>query len=311
MKKSERLNGLIFALNERGRLTAKDLAELFEVSERTIYRDIDALCQLKVPIVAYEGLNGGYEINSDYFLPSIKLNKQEILMLLIALRVGEELKLPTLSGDYQLLRAKIINTFSKDDLDQVENLLDKMSFYFSRIEPTEYVVGVFSTIIEGLINNVQISMEYYVPKRNQLTKRILSPTELFFDEGGWYLTGFCHMRNEKRTFRLDRIRGISLLEEKNQVKCDHLNNISNHYIEETYILELLPSFYRVIKDNFYMSKSQILSENSLIRVQVVSQFKDEITKIILSNPNKVTIIEPASYKKEIQQLIEALSNKYL
>jgi len=311
MKKAERLNGLIFALNERGKLTAKDLSELFEVSERTIYRDIDALSQLKVPIISYEGLNGGYEIDLDYFLPSISLTEQEIIMLLITLKVGEELKLPNLSGDYQLLRSKIINTFSKTDYDRVEYLLDKMGFYFSRIEPTEYAAGIFSTIIEGLMNNVRIGMEYYVPERDQITERILSPTELFFDEGGWYLTGLCHMRNEKRTFRLDRIHGISLLEEVNQLKSDLQYKISDRYGEKNYILEFSPSFYRMIKDNAYMGKSQIISESPLVKVEIASQFKDEITKIILSHPTEVTIVEPADYKEEIKQIIETLSIKYL
>jgi predicted DNA-binding transcriptional regulator YafY len=62
MKKVERQNGIVHLLRIRRKMTANELASYFEVSERTIYRDIDALSQLQVPIIAYEGLGGGYEI---------------------------------------------------------------------------------------------------------------------------------------------------------------------------------------------------------------------------------------------------------
>lgn len=103
MKKTERQNGIVHLLRARKKMTANELAAYFEVSERTIYRNIDALSQLRVPIISHEGLGGGYEIDSSYFFPSIKLSEREILMLLMVLKAGEELRVPNMTTDYNLL----------------------------------------------------------------------------------------------------------------------------------------------------------------------------------------------------------------
>ena len=83
MNKFDRLIGIICVIKQNKRITAKKIAEIFEVSERTIYRDIDVLSQLKVPVISHEGFNGGYEIDESYFMPSIAIKDNEILYLLI------------------------------------------------------------------------------------------------------------------------------------------------------------------------------------------------------------------------------------
>lgn len=72
---------------QKGRLSADELAELLEVSKRTIYRDIDALCQMGIPIIAYEGANGGYEIDESYFMPTVRLSEREVFILMLLLKI--------------------------------------------------------------------------------------------------------------------------------------------------------------------------------------------------------------------------------
>jgi len=115
MKKTERQNGNTNLLRMRGKMTTKELAAYISMSERTIYRDIDALSQLHVPIISYEGLGGGYEIDSSYFLPSIKLSEQELLMLLMVLKAGEEFRIPNMAADYNLLSGKLLNVLPDEE----------------------------------------------------------------------------------------------------------------------------------------------------------------------------------------------------
>ncbi len=215
MKKTERLNGIIFALKERGKMTAHELADLFEVSVRTIYRDIDALSQLKVPIYTYDGVNGGYEINMDYFIPSITLTEQEVIMLLIVLNYGETIKLPNLTADYQMLKGKVINTLTDIDQAKVKKLIKHIEFGSHRVEPTSYSGDLLRPILDSFIGECNLDITYYNPRRDEYGDRHISPTVLFFDEGGWYLTAYCHLRNEKRIFRLDRIKTLQLSEDSN------------------------------------------------------------------------------------------------
>lgn len=310
MKKTERLNGIIYSLQERGKLSAKDLSEIFEVSMRTIYRDIDALSQLKVPILTHEGLHGGYEIDEDYFIPSIKLNEQEIIILLMILKVGEEIKLPNLSSDYELLKGKLLNILTASKQQKVKNLFEHIYFDMSGITPTTYCDDVLMTIIESFMEEKQVDIDYYHPKRHEYNSRIVSPQELFYDKGGWYLSGYCHMRLEKRVFRLDRIRRISLLDKQNKHIHQDIHSVSDKYINREYILEVEKSLFRVLKDNEYFKNYKIITDADPIVVAVTSFLEEPIRNITLSNPLDISIMSPLSFKNEIAEISKQLCKKY-
>lgn len=311
MKKAERLNGIIFALREHGKLTAKDLAQQFEVSERTIYRDIDALSQLKVPLIAYEGLNGGYQIDHSYFIPSIQLNESEIILLLMVLKLGEEAKFPNFSGDYQLLRSKIINALAVEDRGKVKQLISRVNFEIGRISPASYIKSVMPTIIESFLAEKILSIIYYNPKTDEALERMVSPTELNFGEGGWYISGYCHTRKERRTFRLDRIQAMTILEDTNQHLDQILDRTSDQFVEVAYTLEISKRLYRILKDNDYFKHHKVLSESDPMQVQIRTSYKSDITQLVLCNPTEVTVIEPESFKAYIVACSEALFEKYV
>ena len=310
MKKAERLNGVVFALKERGRLTAKQLADIFEVSERTIYRDIDALSQLKVPLVAYEGLNGGYEIEDAYFIPSIELSEDEALILLMILKLGRDINFPNYKSDYELLRSKIVNTLNPSERQEAEKLLERVSFYVSNINPTHYVEGILKTIMDAIISKKQLEIVYYTPATDQSVQRKISIKELFFEEGAWYLAAFCHLRKAKRVFRLDRIVQIAVLKENNVHMDEVISSTSDKYVPCTYTLEITKSLYRVLKENYYFKEAQILSEHDWIKLEVTTTQEHAITHIVLGNPEEVTVLGPIAYLTKINTIVNQLRNKY-
>lgn len=179
MNKSERMNGIVLLLKERGRMTAPELSRCFEVSERTIYRDIDALSQLKIPIIAYEGLGGGYEIDDSYFMPSIRLTQEEVKVLLMVLKMGESAKMPSLKGTYASLRSKILNSLDHKRCASVDDLMTRIQFFMSRIEPTDYKTGVFHTLLDALETNKRLMIKYYTPKADLYNDRVVSLNALF------------------------------------------------------------------------------------------------------------------------------------
>lgn len=311
MKKAERLNGIIYALKERGKLTGSELAQIFEVSDRTIYRDVDALSQLNVPIFAHEGKNGGYEIDLDYFIPSIKLTEQEIIMLLMILKIGEEIKFPNLTGDYKLLKSKIINILADTDKTKVDRLLSHISFYISRVRPGDYRDNVLLTVLYSFMESQMIHIAYYNPANHEIVKRNVSPTELFYDEGGWYLSGFCHKRNEKRTFRLDRIKEIEILEQENKYIGKTVQSSNDKFQEKEYLLEINRSLFRLIKDNFYMKHSDVITDDEPMKIKIVCKYEEDITSMVLRNPKSVRVLGPETYQKYLKGIVQELSNKYI
>lgn len=311
MKKAERLNGIIYALKEKGKLNCKELSELFEVSERTIYRDVDALSQLKVPLFSYEGKKGGYEIDESYFIPSIQLTEQEVIMLLMVLNMGQAIKIPNLGSEYQLLRAKIINVLTERDRKKVNQLLKHVSFYVDRLLPKDYSEKVLPTILESFMEGRNIFIIYYVPANGRMTERKVSPTELFYSDGGWYVSGFCHKRLEKRTFRLDRIDKIELMDEINAYLGKSIQSTYDKFVLKEYHFEISKPLYRLIRENFYMENCTVLADGERMEIHVQSKYEEEMTNLILSNPHDIKLLGPASYKEYIRTLVHELYSKYI
>lgn len=310
MKKIERMNALVYLLHEHGKLTAKDIARRLEVSERTIYRDIDALSQTNVPIITFEGQHGGYEIDSSYFIPSIRLSEQELLYFFLLLKLGKEMKVPELYKDYDLLSMKLLNAVPMVNRPKIKRFLDKFKVSINRINPDSYVENILDCVILSLEENKQIKISYYTPLKDTVTDRIISPSRFIFDEGGWYITGYCHLREAKRTFRLDRIRRVELLENTCSFPADWESGENSKTPARNYQLQISRSFFEVIKHNDYMANWQILKEGEMLLVNVCTEYEDSLLELALKNPTNVHIVGPESFYEQIKETVDKLGELY-
>jgi predicted DNA-binding transcriptional regulator YafY len=312
MKKTERQNGIIHLLRVRGKMAASELARYFEVSERTIYRDIDALSQLHVPIISYEGLGGGYEIDPSYFIPSIKLSEKEILILLMVLKAGEEFRIPNMTTDYNLLSSKLINILSDEERRKAAQVISHIEFDMIRIMPKGYIHDVLKPLLEAFWRSCDLQIAYYHPERDQIESRRLSPIKLFFENGGWYLIGYCHLRQEKRTFRLDRIVSITCLDEENLYMNSQLSLPQHDKFKWcTYELMIDPALYRVIKDDVYLQFTEVKNTEGGLHLTVRTPYKNDICNLVLNHPEQVTALQPEEFVQEIEKLSQAICKKYL
>jgi len=310
MKKSERLNGVVLLLKERKRMTAQELALYFEVSERTIYRDIDALSQLKVPIIAFEGLGGGYEISPAYFMPTIQLTRDESIILLMVLKMGSEIKMPNLSKRYDLIKSKIINSLDAAHYNEVDSLLNKIHFYISKIEPSVYSDDVMMTLLNAIQSNKRIKITYYAPMNHSNTERIVSIDQLFFEGGGWYITGYCHLRKEKRTFRIDRIHK-SVIVDKEALSVEILQSSTDQYKLTSFRIMITSGFYRVIKENEYMAEHSAETDGEWLQLTIVTKHVNDILGLAMMHPSKFIIKGPTAMVNEVQSKMNQLEKIYL
>jgi predicted DNA-binding transcriptional regulator YafY len=311
MKKTERQNGIVHLLRVRKKMAAHELARYFEVSERTIYRDIDALSQLQVPIIAYEGLGGGYEIDPSYFMPSMKLSEQEALMLLMVLKAGEELHIPNLATDYNLLRSKVINALSDEERQKADQVMAHIEFNIIRIMPKGYIQDVLKPLLEAFGRACDVGMGYYHPERDETEYRQVSPIRLFYADGGWYVKGFCHVRQAKRTFRLDRIMSLTCLEAENRYMNSELSIPDQDKFKwNTYELMIDPTLYRIIKEDAYLQHAEVKPVEDGLHLTVRTPYKDDILQLVLHHPEQVTALTPEAFLQELEALSQAIHKKY-
>ncbi|WDV44228.1 YafY family protein [Clostridiaceae bacterium M8S5] len=312
MKKIERLSGIIYAIKENNKITATKLATIFEVSKRTIYRDIDALCQLKVPIIAYEGREGGYEIDQKFFIPSLHLKENEILHLLFCLYAGDVIKVPNMQSSFTSLSYKLLNILDEDMKNRYKKILDRVSLNINLITPGSYCDEFFSKMVKSFLEYKNLEIEYYTPLKDEYTTRTITPYRLSFYNGGWYLDSYCNLRKEVRCFRLDRIKNVNITNESyTQDKVEkYLESIKNSKKEYTVKLEIEKNFFEVIKNDYLFFDADIKMINNTAKITVDTNNLNDYIFLAIENSDKVKIIEPRECLDKMSKLCKDAIKKY-
>jgi len=198
MRRADRLFEIVHHLRGRRLTTAAQLAEWLEVSERTIYRDIADLLATGVPIDGEAGV--GYRLSPEFDLPPLMFNHNEIEALVIGARMVESWGGPGLAQGARAALAKIAAALPSDKRVTLESSrLYSPSFF---IGPQ---VGERMDALRAAIDQRQTVTLTYRDEHSSKSERRVNPLGLFFWGGTWSLAAWCHLRQDFRNFRLDRI----------------------------------------------------------------------------------------------------------
>ena len=192
--KIDRLIGILSILLQEEKTTAPELAEKFEVSRRTINRDIEDLCKAGIPIRTAQGTGGGISIMDGYRMDRTILTSKDMQMILAGLR-----SLDSVSGNryYGQLMEKIQTGSSEFISERDSMLIDLSSWYKGSLVPK---IEVIQNAIE---NRHTIQFKYYAPSGD--SNRRIEPYYLVFRWSSWYVWGWCLEREDYRLFKLNRM----------------------------------------------------------------------------------------------------------
>lgn len=292
-----RLFQIVYYLLDKGQATAPELAARFEVSVRTIYRDIDSLSGAGIPIYAEAGRNGGIRLMSDFVLDHAVLSeeeKQEILAALqsinITKNIGESKTLRKLSAIFQL---------------RSENWLE---VDFSRWGNQGFDKEKFELLKTAVIRRRHVRI-CYAGSDGTVSERTVQPYRLVYKSKAWYLKAFCTEKQEMRTFKLNRILELTLLEETFVRRSFPAEPDDS---EEDYPLITLrfpkDMAYRVY-DEFDSAQIQRQENGDLIASARMPEGAWLIS-FLLSFGTQVEIISPAYLRDEIARQAKQIMEKY-
>ncbi len=310
MKKSERLWVIVLLLKQHGKLTAYELANNLEVTKRTIYRDIDALSQMGIPIISEEGVSGGYSLVPDYFLPCIHLYDKEIILLELLLKMSPQFQLLDFEEETKSLNLKLSHICKKND--SMKNAFSKIYFSVDNIVPISYVKGAFETILRALNENNQLNISYYTPIKNTVIDRKISPIHFLFCDGCWYLNSYCELRKEARMFRLDRITKVEYLKEK--IPTCHVESFNKSTCSETVLvsLEIEHNLYNIIKDDMAMQNIvKLTRNNNILILDLITHEISYFENLAFRNAKDVNILSPEFLKDSILKKSKIILEKYI
>jgi len=290
---------MIYLLLEKGRMTAPQLAKHFEVSVRTIYRDIDILSSAGIPIYTTQGKGGGIYIQDNFVLNKSMLSEQEQRQILMALHSINVVK----AENTDVLLSKLSGTFHKQNVNWIE--VD----FSSWIKNRKYE-NVFEILKTAIFQSKRVTFNYSSGKGESI-KRLVEPLKLAFKNVDWFLYGYCCLREDYRIFKLARIRDIEITTEvfSRPIPSQIFGDIEHHH-EKFVSLKLL--FEKELAYKVYDYFDSITQrEDGKLLVEVSLPYNEGLYSFILSFCDKVEIIEPEEIRKEIIEKIKNIQNKYI
>ncbi len=207
--KVDRLVSIIMILLDKKRIGAQELADIFEVSPRTIYRDIDAINMAGIPVRGASGVGGGFEIMQEYKVDKNVFSADDLSALLMGLSSLSGM----IRGD-ELVHAlaKVKSFIPADRAKEIELKANQICIDLSPWMGNRNIQPYLETIQSALQENKLLSFEYIAHHGNK-TARTAEPYQLVLKGNHWYLQGYCRVRSDFRLFRLSRMSNLQMKEE--------------------------------------------------------------------------------------------------
>lgn len=207
--KIDRLVSIIMILLEKERVGAQELADMFEVSPRTIYRDVDAINTAGIPVRSVPGVGGGFEIMREYKVDKKVFSTADLSAILMGLSsLSSMIRADELANALAKVKSFIPADSAKDIELKANQIYIDMSPWMGNRSTQPYL----ETIKEALQESLLLSFEYIAQHGNQ-TARTVEPYQLVLKGSHWYLQGYCRERNDFRLFRLSRMSKLQMQKE--------------------------------------------------------------------------------------------------
>jgi predicted DNA-binding transcriptional regulator YafY len=311
MNRIDRLVGIILYLNSKKIVLASELAAHFGKSQRTIYRDMQALYDAGLPIAAEPG--EGYSVVKGDYLPPMTFTPGEASALLMGTEFVIKKADISLRKDAQSALLKI-KSILKDDTKEFIDVIDKSIMVYNQ---NTIHKNVLSNIQNSIANNLLIHLKYYSLSKNEVTEREIEPMGLIHYGENWRIIAFCRLRKDFREFRINRINSIKFLEtEFKRKKHFSLSEFVSKEFQIRNPFEIKIWFdkkaARIVKEKYssgLINEEQV--KDGFILTFMYSKDKiDDITNWILLFHKSAKIISPDKMKDLILTKIEEIKNIY-
>jgi predicted DNA-binding transcriptional regulator YafY len=305
----DRMLAITLMLLNRDRISARELADRFEVSVRTIYRDIESINMAGIPIISFSGNSGGFGIMENYRIDRQLLTIKDMLGILTALN-GVNSALDDQNIDTAI--EKIKNLIPKDKTEELNLRFEQIVI---DLLPWEYPAKYKKMLkeIQQSIEGNKLLKIIYTNAKGIRSSRIIEPMTLLLKGYAWYVFAFCRLRNDYRIFRVSRISDIKPMQEiftrRKESYKDHME--WNNYAEKilNLVLRFSPELRARVEE--YFDESHIQMQQNGDMIVNVSYPEDEwVYSFILSYGEYVEVLEPPHIRDIIHEKARGIISKY-
>lgn len=317
MNRFDRVSAILILLQTKKWVTANEISERFDVSKRTIYRDLQTLQEAGIPIGAEAGK--GYFIVEGFHLPPVMFTPDEASSLILAGKLIEKMADQSIGLGYKSALDKIRAILPEKEKIYLEKLDKGIEvFYNSSLISPNLASNILSEIQRALANKLVITIDYHSLHKNEtITNRDVEPIVLCFYSMHWHLIAYCRLRGEFRDFRVDRIKKAILTNEISPKR--EIQNARQFFSTLDEKADLKEITLKVDKKTAahlsnskyyygFISETEFEDYNELY---LITSDLDYTARWLLSLPEGLKIISPDELKTKFIDLIKSLKNRFL
>lgn len=307
--KIDRLISIIMTLLDQERIGAQELARMFEVSPRTIYRDIDAINMAGIPICSTSGVGGGFEIMREYKMDKKVFSTADLTALLMGLSSLSNI----VRGD-ELVNAlaKVKSFIPADRAKDIEIKTNQICIDLSPWMGNRKLQPYLEIMKAALQDSRLLSFEY-IAHHGDKTTRMVEPYQLVLKSSHWYLQGYCHKRNDFRLFRLSRMSNLKMQEETFAPKEYEKPTLDFGHIWEDIQTKIKVRIHKSVMDRVldFCSYEDFSPDGDEYYIVDFPFLENEYHYgILLSFGEKCECLEPLHIRREIERRVHNIAAVY-
>jgi predicted DNA-binding transcriptional regulator YafY len=299
MNRTDRLVSLVMLLQSRRVITAAEMARHFEITERTVYRDLAALGEGGVPIVGEPGV--GYSLMKGYQLPPVMFTPQEALALVTSSSLAEGMTDHSVRSPMRSALAKLTALLPAEQQSQAQALQKAIAVQQQKEKRPPVPL---STLQAATVERRVLRLKYHGLQRQQPTQRDVEPLGLTFYAQQWHLIAWCRLRNEVRDFRHDRILSCAPTAEQSPRRADfdlhdYLTKCHRSEIGATVVLRVHRSIADVLRRAWGPLVEEVLLEGDWLTFSLRIGEMDYIARWLVGFGQMVTVLEPDALRHQV------------
>lgn len=313
MNRIDRISAILIQLQSRRVVKAADIANRFNISLRTVYRDVKTLEEAGIPLIGEAGV--GYSIVDGYRLPPVMFTKEEATAFLTAGKLAESLTDTSTARHHETAMYKVRAVLKTTEKELLEGMDDRIEV----LKRTHTANSIANDHIQDILNSLSkkhvLALRYFAQHSQEHTKRYIEPVGIFYLDGYWHLIGWCRLRQAYRDFRTDRIKNLEVTQE-------HFN--SNHptlkdYIAQTacerhmerVVINVDKKIYPQLENHKYYSgfvSEEALSPD-LVEMTFLTTSLTGFAHWFMMFGEYADIVEPEQLKEAVNQQVKAIHQR--
>ncbi len=307
MNRIDRISAILIQLQSKRVVKAQDIAARFNISLRTVYRDIKSLDESGVPVIGEAGV--GYSLMEGYRLPPVMFTREEAIAFLTAEKLVDKLTDESNGRNYSTAMMKVrsvLRATEKDLLEQIEDHIEVMSSRL--IKPVPEITNPLQKILKCITGKQVMKLKYFSNYNQEKSERVIEPVGVFHVDNYWHLIAYCRMRQDYRDFRFDRISSLETGEELFDRQHEPLKN----YLQDRYeaskltpvTVRIKRSAYRYLTEQkYYMGFVSELIEDSEVEMSFLTPSLEGFARWYMLFGDSASILAPDSLVDKVREMI--------